>query len=119
MSTVQLKTKIYEILSAICTTYSELAEQNASFLYAVYHIESIPLDSREDYLLIIDIWDNDPDTAELENTLDSVYTAFNYQSYTNSNVAFHAYCLWRGSVPDEDESIHRRQARFQLKTYYK
>lgn len=115
------KLSIYARLSTVCDrVFSERVEIDTTFPYVVYKIsDSDALDSREDFMITVDIWDNNSDTTALETLTNSVADALNYYIYEDDYSFYHAYKQRQLEVPDPNPSIHRRQIIFVLKTYMK
>ncbi len=74
---------------------------------------------REDFTLEIDIWDNKADTTELETITDNIDKKLNRLQILDENFHVSIYRINRLMVPDTDPSIHRRQLRYNVKTYFR
>lgn len=118
---VSLFQSIYSKLNEVHSrVYFELAPQNAEFPYIVYKFPNSNRDEhREDFTLEIDIWDNKADTTELETITDNIDKKLNRLQILDENFHVSIYRINRLMVPDTDPSIHRRQLRYNVKTYFR
>lgn len=119
---INLLQHIYGKLSSVHpSTYLEKAPKGTSFPYVTFNMPtSIEDDYREDFILEIDIWDNKPnDTTMLETITTNIDTELNRKYENNSIFQCSIYRINRLMIPDPNESIRRRQLRYQVKTYYK
>lgn len=92
-----------------------------AFPYIVFNLKNLDnSDSRDDCILEIDIWDNKPsDTTELETIADNIENVLKGSKPNNNYFQASFYKMYRIPVPDPDESIRRRQLRYQVKVYFK
>ena len=91
------------------------------FPYVTYKLPgSSDTEVREDFILEITIWDDDPDTEVLEQLTHDIDTAFKNFHYVDPGMVFCAsfYRLFRGMIPDPDPSIRRRELRIQVQVYF-
>ena len=116
-----------ELLKMITTTlrtahervYKEIAPQDATFPYVVYRLPtSNDTEGREDFILEIDIWDNNTNTTALETLTESIDRKLNRFKYVDSKLSACSYRINRMMIPDPDTSIKRRQLRYEIKTYF-
>lgn len=87
--------------------------------YIVFKLpDSLNVESdRQDYSLIIDIWDNKPDTTALE-TLTSNVDKLLYKLRVTDEKQFLMFEREnRLMIPDEDTSVKRRQLQYTVKQY--
>lgn len=93
--------------------------QPPSFPYAVFKIpNSVDLETdRQDFVLEIDIWDNQTDTARLETLTSSIDKKLHKLRYLDSNQLLIFQRTNRLMIPDPDVKIKRRQLRYIIKTY--
>lgn len=99
--------------------YFEQAPNDAQYPYAVFKLpDSLNIESdRQDYSLIVDVWDNKPDTTILETLTDSLDNLLYKQSYLDTNQHLLFQRENRLMIPDEDSSIRRRQLQYTIKRY--
>jgi hypothetical protein len=79
---------------------------------------STETENRDDIILEIDIWDNMADTTRLETLTTTIDNSIHRSKYIDSNLQVSFYKINRLQIPDSDETIHRRQLRYQCKTYF-
>lgn len=118
--TIALRTIIQEKINPIIKSYYRKADTKALYPHAVYDFENIDLGdiSRDDLILIIDIWDRGDDTTFIEETADRIEEIFNAANLPNEEVLPTFYRISRKPIDDEDKTIQRRQLKFQIQNYY-
>lgn len=120
---IELQKRIVEVLKLIYPrVYLERAPQGALFPYIVYKFPtSDDTEWREDFILEIDIWDqpSDGSTVNLQTLADKVDLTFNRSRYISQDGKWitRIYRINRLMVPDPDETIRRRQLRYECRTY--
>ncbi|CAM3729811.1 hypothetical protein [Mesobacillus zeae] len=89
------------------------------FPYIVFKLpDSLNVENdRQDYSLIIDIWDNRTDTTALENLTSQVDKLLYRLRVTDMNQFLMFERENRLMIPDEDTSIKRRQLQYTVKQY--
>ncbi|SFJ83234.1 tail completion protein gp17 [Thermoflavimicrobium dichotomicum] len=100
--------------------YQEWAPEDAVFPYVVYRFPtSNPNERREDFILEIDIWDQPPDgsTVTLQQLADQIDSSLNGVRYTSEDWNTRIDRINRLMIPDPDETIRRRQLRYELRTF--
>jgi hypothetical protein len=122
----QIKTKL-QALSGINRVYTDMAPPGTPFPYIVYNLPTSDTDfTREDFVLEVDVWGNNPDTRQIDSLTDSIDgngaidnpTGLNRFHYYNAGVLqADFYRINRLMIPDQDEKIRRRQLRYEVKTY--
>ena len=118
---ISLLTYIYNQLKLVhSNVYFEQAPENATFPYIVFKLpNSTENEAREDFILEVDIWDNNSDTTTLETLTNNIDTQLNRTHHTETNVVCSIYRINRLMIPDPDPNIRRRQLRYQVQTYFR
>lgn len=121
---INFLTAIYNLINSYgVTVYNEKTVNNATFPYCIFKIPSSNgvgnTDyERQDFILEVDIWDNDNnDATQIETIADALSNLLHNQKINDGNVAFKIYRLSRLSLPVSDENLLRRQLRFRVATY--
>ena len=114
-----LRKIIQSNISAIVSSYYRSADDDASYPYAVYDFENIDLGdiSRDDLILVIDVWGKGNDTSEVEEIADQLEAKFNAANLPNEEVLPTFYRMGRKPIEDEDKTLIRRQLKFQIQNY--
>ena len=111
--------------------YLERAPEDAAFPYITFHVSnSYEMESREDYILDVDIWDNhltatDPTAIDtLVRSLDGDGDRFNPTGVngtkyygSDGKLAARLYRQAKMMVPDPEEGIRRRRIRYRVSAY--
>ena len=116
---INLLQQLYTLISAETPLYYEKAPEGTAMPYATYTL-GVSGDSfnREDIPVIIDLWDNDPDTTDLETLSQTLKSTLDNYTYADSNVGFTLYFTGRFNVPDPEATIRHRQLTFDCTTYF-
>ena len=95
-------------------TYHKTAIPNAVFPYKTYLLESINyLDStRDDYDLVIDIWDRSPDQKTVEEIADQIEALFNVANIPSPPIYSTFFRDGRNTLDDPDKTLQHIQLRF-------
>lgn len=106
-------------IDTIAKTYYRYADEKAKLPYAVYDFESIDLGdiSRDDLILIIDLWGKGTDTFQIEEMADRIEEMFNAANLPNEHVLPTFFKVSRKPIDDEDKTLIRRQLKFQIQNY--
>lgn len=114
-----LRKIIQSNISAIVSSYYRSADDDANYPYAVYDFENIDLGdiSRDDLILVIDVWGKGNDTSEVEEIADQLEAKFNAANLPNEEVLPTFYRISRKPVDDEDKTLIRRKLKFQVQNY--
>lgn len=99
--------------------YHEVAP-SVAFPYVVYHFSSSHKpEKREDIILNINIWGQSENTTDIEQIAENIKNRFdNLNIATADGLLVGFYLLSRGSIPDPDRNIRRREVRLWCKTYF-
>ncbi len=100
--------------------YLEDAEDEAVFPYIVFSIDTgTNTEIRHDDILIIEIWDENQDTTEIEDIADGIEKHFNYECFNTDKLSTAIYKETRSrSEKDKKEDLSCRELRFETQTYY-
>ena len=115
-----LRKIIYKNMNSIVKSYYRKADKENIYPHAVYDFENIDLGdiSRDDLILIIDIWDKGNDTSNIEEIADQIEEMFNAANLPNEEVLPTFYRIGRKPIDDVDKTLMRRQLKFQIQNYY-
>lgn len=109
-----------KLRSVYSKIYLENAPQGTQYPYVTYNLSNSDDDfQKEDFTMEVDIWDDDPDTTEIENITDNINKAFHRLHYYSAN-CFQAdfYRVNRLMLEDNNPRIRRRQLRFKASVYF-
>lgn len=123
---MQMKT---EVLRRIVTTlldqvpgktYYDHAPDDAVFPYKVYSFESIDLNdlSRDDLVLIVDLWDRGESTGFVESIADQIENELNNVTVPKGGAYPTFFRISRKPLADENKQLQHRQLRFAVQNYY-
>ena len=114
-----LRAIITSNLDAIVKAYYRHADEKEEYPYAVYDFENIDLGdiSRDDLILVIDLWGKGTDTSPIEAMADRIEAMFNAANLPNDHVLPTFYKIGRKPIDDEDKNIIHRQLKFQIQNY--
>ena len=101
-------------------TYLEDAEDDAKFPYIVFYIdEGTSEDERHDDTLVVEIWDENQDTTEIEDLADKIEKHFNHKCFNTGKLSTAIYKELRSKSGKEGkEDLNCRELRFETQTYY-
>lgn len=119
--TIELRKVITSILKETnLEVYYENATDTAIFPYIVYNLESVNFGTvgRDDVFLIVDTWDKNDSSANIEIISDKVEDLLNNLNSPTKSVLPTFYKESRRALQDEDKSIKHRQLRFVIQNYY-
>jgi hypothetical protein len=131
MNTIELKKMIYTFLKIKASRVYEYdaVPEKAVLPYTTYHLMSSFTDENqklEVFTLLVDNWDNNPDTTALETVTGSIdgdgnkvtATGLHNKKYFVSGTL--QACFYREArleLKDEDPAIRRRQLRYAVQAY--
>ena len=117
--TNSLRKIIQTNISKITKCFCRVADKKEQYPYAVYDIEEIDLGDlyRDDWILVVDVWDKGTDTAAAEDISDQIEAVFNAVNMPGKDVLPTFYRMSRKPIDDEDKTIIHRQLKFQVQNY--
>ena len=121
MKTIELRTAIYNLLTATMPTgskvYFQQARDDHPQIYAVYTLDLIDnTDGRYLYELEVNVMDYGTDTSTIESLADDLQAAFNKKVVINNDIGVYFYSDRRNAVEEEDRNILRKRLTFS--TYF-
>lgn len=117
---IDLKTKLYDLISAITPLYEEEKPENVNLPYAVYTFNaSSDVYAREDIPLVIDLWSNNMDNTAIDTLSQTLKKELDEYTFADADVGFTLYFISRTNVPDPEKTIRHRQLLFTCTTYFK
>lgn len=99
--------------------YRKQAPDDAKYPYVVFNIQDGTKTHRDDFILIVDIWDKNKGAMEVENLTDSIDELLDGANLPNDFVLPTFWRTQRLNVEDPNKKIERRQLRFNIQTYFK
>lgn len=100
-------------------TYHKTATPNAVYPYKTYLLESINFadSTRDDFDLVIDIWDRSPDQKTVEEIADQIETLFNASNLPNPPIFPTFFRDGRNNLDDPDKTLQHIQLHFIVQLY--
>ena len=101
------------------TTYHKAASAKADYPYKTYVLESInfPDSTRDDYDLVIDIWDRSPDQKTVEEIADQIEQLFNVANLPKPPIYPTFFRDGRNNLEDPDKDLQHIQLHFIVQLY--
>lgn len=117
--TNSLRKIIQSKINTIISCYYRIADENKDYPYAVYDFENIDLldISRDDLILIVDVWGKGKDTSHIEEITDNIEALFHAANLPDEDVLPTFYRISRNPIDDEDKTLIHRQLKFQIQNY--
>lgn len=115
-----LKKLVQTKLKTLTTNvYHEIANEGALYPHIVFTFDRIDLDdlSRQDYILVVDVWDRGNSTQAIDTLCDNVEKLLQAQNLPQDTILPTFYLMDRHYLLDEDKQIKHRQIRFQIQNY--
>lgn len=114
---INLLKTLFQKLSTDLPIHLEEAPQNSTFPYATFKLEpSVTIeDDREDFPLVIDIWDDSTDTTQLETYWETLDKKLYKLRHLDEEQLLIFQREGKGMIPDPD--FKRRQIRYIIKRY--
>lgn len=119
---LEIRTALMTILKAVHSrTFFGVAPDDAIMPYVVVDMpNSVDGDSLENFVLDVDIWDDDQDTTTLETLANSIDTSLHKKTIlVTDKVGFVIYRENRLNLTDDDPRIRRRKYVYQLRSFEK
>ena len=128
MNILELREEIQTFLETLgYEVHYQHAPQTATFPYIVFDlVDSTDVETREDFNLEVDVWDNIQNTTRLETLVGNIDGDGDIQSptglnrkliFTDNNMSAKIYRTNRLSLPEPDITLRRRQLRYDIQTY--
>lgn len=117
--TNSLRKIIQSKINPIIKSSYRSADNKTNYPYAVYDFENIDLGdlSRDDLILIVDLWDKGKSTSRIEEKADQIEKMFNAANLPGEDVLPTFYRISRRPIDDEDKTLMHRQLKFQIQNY--
>ena len=119
---IEIRKSIQEILKTIhARVFFHVAPDTAVYPYVVFDLpNSIDSGTLENFVMDIDVWDDNLDTTDLETLISAIDVELHKKSVViDDKVGFTIYRENRMTLTDEDPSIRRRKYIYQVRTYQK
>lgn len=100
--------------------YLEHAPEKKVFPYVIWHSpSSSELDYREDFTVVVDVWDNQTDNTALETIAHAIDKKLHRTRFLSDDgkVQLSIFRQSRNMVPNPDPAYRRRQLRYRVKAY--
>lgn len=99
--------------------YHRHAAADARYPYKTYTLESInfPDSTRDDFDLVIDIWDRSPDQKTVEEIADQIERLFNVTNLPRPPIYTTFFRDGRSNLEDPDKTLQHIQLRFIVQLY--
>lgn len=100
-------------------TYHKTAIPNAVYPYKTYLLEGIDFadSTRDDYILVVDIWDRSPDQKTAEEIADQIETLFNVSNIPRPPIFPTFFRDGRNNIDDPDKNLQHIQLHFVVQLY--
>lgn len=100
-------------------TYHKTATPNAAYPYKTYLLESINFadSTRDDYDLVVDIWDRSPDQKTVEEIADQIERLFNVANIPRPPIYPTFFRDGRNNIDDPDKNLQHIQLHFIVQLY--
>lgn len=100
-------------------THHKSAAPDAAYPYKTYVLESInfPDSTRDDYNLVIDIWDRSPDQKVVEDIADQIERLFNVTNIPRPPIYSTFFRDGRNNLDDPDKDLQHIQLHFIVQLY--
>ena len=118
--TLALRGLIREQLQAVQgETYYKVADKDAAYPYKTYLLESINFQdsTRDDYDLVVDIWDRSPDQKTVEEIADRIELLFNASNIPRPPIFPTFFRDGRNNLDDSDKNLQHIQLHFIVQLY--
>lgn len=118
--TIELREIVTKELKQACdNVYYEKANEDNIYPHIVYNFSVVvKLEARDDIQLVVDIWDKNTNSVQIEILTDLVEELLNNANLPQFNSLPTFYLELKNSIDDEDPLIKHRQLRFLIQNYY-
>ena len=117
---IDVRTEIQRLLKTVASrVYFEVATDITVFPYVIFNFpNSVDTGHLENFVLDIDIWDDDQNTTVIETLCESVDSLLHRKNVVISDsVGFVIYRDNRINIHEDDDRIKRRKYVYQCRTY--
>ena len=99
--------------------YYKAADKDAAYPYKTFLLESInfPDSTRDDYDLVIDVWDRSPDLRGAEEIADQIEALFNVANIPSPPIYSTFFRDGRNVLDDPDKTLQHIQLHFIVQLY--
>lgn len=95
------------------------ADEKAEYPFITFNIQTgMKTDTRYDDTLVVEIWDTNEDTSDIENITDSIENHLDYKCINTNELSTVFYRETRSNSTQADDEVYCRELRFELQTYY-
>lgn len=118
--TVALRKLVMEQLQTVQgETYHKIAPKDAAYPYKTYELSSVafPNSLRDDFDLLVDIWDRSPNPRAAEELADQIERLFNDANLPRSPIFPTFFRENRYNLDDPDKTLQHIQLRFLVQLY--
>lgn len=100
-------------------THYRQAATDTAYPYKTYNLESInfPDSTRDDYDLVVDVWDRSPDQKTVEEIADQIEALFNVANIPSPPIYSTFFRDGRNTLDDPDKTLQHIQLRFIVQLY--
>lgn len=100
-------------------TYHKTADKGAAYPYKTYLLKSINFadSTRDDFDLVIDIWDRSPDQKTVEEIADQIEALFNVANIPRPPIYPTFFRDGRNNLDDPDKTLQHIQLHFIVQLY--
>lgn len=100
-------------------THYKRATATTAYPYKTYNLESInfPDSTRDDFDLVIDIWDRSPDQKTVEEIADQIEALFNVANVPSPPIYPTFFRDMRNNIDDPDKTLQHIQLHFLVQLY--
>lgn len=98
--------------------YHENAPKDSKYPYIVFNVDDGFKTHRDDYILIVDIWDRNESSMDIEELTDKIDQYLHGKNLPNEYVLPTFFREQRLKIEDPDKTLKRRQLRFDIQTYF-
>lgn len=101
--------------------YFQIADTKAMFPHVVFSFDGINSlsedNNREDYILIVDVWDKSDSFVKVEDITDSIIKLFRAYNAPQTKILPTFYFESSRNMIDEDKKIKHNQIKFTVQNY--
>lgn len=95
------------------------ADENSEYPFITFNIQTgVKTGIRQDDILVIEVWDTNEDTSEIENITDRIEQTLDYKCVNTDEISVIFYRETRNNSTQADDEAYCRELRFETQTYY-